>query len=96
MEKSSIGTDLHQQTSDAMKFFVDNIQNVEQPTRTHIEKLIEYAQASQRETLRLRYIMVEMLEEKIRMREKTIQANEKEIINIKHEIRKNYSRNIKK
>jgi len=79
-----------------MKFFVDNIQNVEQPTRTHIEKLIEYAQASQRETLRLRYIMVEMLEEKIRMREKTIQANEKEIINIKHEIRKNYSRNIKK
>ena len=64
MEKSSIGKDLQQQTSDAIKFFVDNIENVKQPTRTHIEKLIEYAQASQRETMRLRYIMLEMLEEK--------------------------------
>ena len=62
MEKSSIGKDLQLQCANAIEFFVDNIENVKQPTRTHVEKLIEYAQASQRETMRLRYIMLEMLE----------------------------------
>ena len=64
MEKSSIGKELQQQTAEAIEFFVDNIENVKQPTRTHVKKLIEYAQASRRETMRLRYIMLEMLEEK--------------------------------
>jgi len=74
MEKSSIGTDLQQQTSDAIKFFVDNIENVRQPTRTHIEKLIEYALASQRETLRLRYTLEEIAEQTKELRKSIINS----------------------